>query len=399
MAVSSSPFELKVVEFYAGVGGWHFALKHSNIQARVVAAIDINTNANKVYRHNFPTTTHLQRNICGLTSQDLDSFSADVFTLSPPCQPFTRQGKQGDNTDHRTDSFFHLMHILPEMTNPPQYLMMENVNGFECSKTRDHFRSMLVQMNYDTQEFLLSPKQFGIPNSRLRYYLLARRKPMSFSSVLPSIPCLTLEDCLRQFLPTDTMLSTTRVPIHLAGGSTSTDAHVTNPETIQLSDGKQAAAINVPKIKSLKDGFLEALTDSELSEFFVSDKILDSYAMGLDIVDADSTGSCCFTKGYFRYAVGTGSVVKHDFNSSLDVAFKEYLDSKEKVGVKGSAQCLKSLQLRYFTPREVSNLMCFPKSFEFPPDMTLKQKYGVLGNSVNVLVVSVLLQYLLTCKK
>ena len=71
-AVSSSPFELKVVEFYAGVGGWHFALKHSNIQARVVAAIDINTNANKVYRHNFPTTTHLQRNICGLTSQDLD---------------------------------------------------------------------------------------------------------------------------------------------------------------------------------------------------------------------------------------------------------------------------------------------------------------------------------------
>ena len=58
MAASSSAFELKVVEFYAGVGGWHFALKHSNIQARVVAAIDINTTANKVYRHNFPTTTH-----------------------------------------------------------------------------------------------------------------------------------------------------------------------------------------------------------------------------------------------------------------------------------------------------------------------------------------------------
>ena len=91
----------------------------------------------------------------------------------------------------------------------------------------------------------------------------------------------------------------------------------------------------------------------------------------------------------------TGSVVKHNNNSCLDIAFKEYQDLKESNGVDGCSQCLKLLQLRYFTPREVSNLMCFPESFDFPSDMTLNQKYRVLGNSVNVLVVSVLLQYLL----
>jgi len=31
-----------------------------------------------------------------------------------------------------------------------------------------------------TQELLLSPTQFGIPNSRLRYYLLAKQRPLSF---------------------------------------------------------------------------------------------------------------------------------------------------------------------------------------------------------------------------
>lgn len=31
-----------------------------------------------------------------------------------------------------------------------------------------------------TQEFLLSPTQFGVPNSRLRYYLLARLSTESF---------------------------------------------------------------------------------------------------------------------------------------------------------------------------------------------------------------------------
>lgn len=36
-------------------------------------------------------------------------------------------------------------------------------------------------------EFLLTPLQFGIPNSRLRYYLLAKREPMPFPEVPVSI--------------------------------------------------------------------------------------------------------------------------------------------------------------------------------------------------------------------
>ena len=61
-----------------------------------------------------------------------------------------------------------------------------------------------------------------------------------------------------------------------------------------------------------------------------------------------------------------------------------------------SEKCLQSLQgfkLRYFSP-QVANLMCFPPRFAFPPDLTLRQRYKVIGNSLNVHVVSVLLQYL-----
>ncbi|KAM3578595.1 tRNA (cytosine-5-)-methyltransferase [Umbelopsis sp. WA50703] len=55
---------------------------------------------------------------------------------------------------------------------------------------------------------------------------------------------------------------------------------------------------------------------------------------------------------------------------------------------------LHKLQLRYFTPREVANLMGFPESFGFPETMSLKQKYRTLGNSINVLVVAELMKYL-----
>ena len=57
---------------------------------------------------------------------------------------------------------------------------------------------------------------------------------------------------------------------------------------------------------------------------------------------------------------------------------------------------LRPLKLRYFTPREVANLMCFPPSFIFPTSLTHVQCYKVMGNSLNVHVVSLLLQYLLS---
>ena len=51
-------------------------------------------------------------------------------------------------------------------------------------------------------------------------------------------------------------------------------------------------------------------------------------------------------------------------------------------------------KVRYFTPNEVSKLMCFPKEFTFPL-ISDKIKYKLLGNSINVEVVKILMDYLL----
>ena len=61
-----------------------------------MAAVDINTVSNEVYRHNHPDTPCLQRNITGLSLPQLEKMSPDLVLMSPPCQPHTRQGKQLD---------------------------------------------------------------------------------------------------------------------------------------------------------------------------------------------------------------------------------------------------------------------------------------------------------------
>jgi len=66
------------------------------------------------------------------------------------------------------------------LSRSPNYILMENVKGFETSDTREHFVCTLKACGYSYQEFLLSPTQLGIPNSRLRYYLLAKKKPLQF---------------------------------------------------------------------------------------------------------------------------------------------------------------------------------------------------------------------------
>lgn len=124
----------------------------------------------------------------------------------------------------------------------------------------------------------------------------------------------------------------------------------------------------------------------------LADKTLHKYSQILDIVTKESIRSCCFTKGYSHYVEGTGSIfcprsleeIKEVYLqiAKLDKSDDEYLNA------------LKSLQMRYFSPEEVCKLMAFPSDFSFPDQLTNKQKYRLLGNSLNVHVVAVLIKLL-----
>lgn len=137
---------------------------------------------------------------------------------------------------------------------------------------------------------------------------------------------------------------------------------------------------------------LEAvLQKDEPNIYLINDKLLKR-ANVLDICYKHSTRSCCFTKAYTHYVEGTGSVYT---NASEDQVKKCYKTANTfDVGSESFIDTLKELKLRFFTPNEVLSLMCFPKSYRFPKNITTKQCYRLLGNSVNVKVISELLKIL-----
>ena len=165
------------------------------------------------------------------------------------------------------------MTVLPQVESI-KYLILENVFGFEKSEARDLVISTLTEAGFSLQEFLVCPRQLGIPNSRLRYYLLAKKeKVWSFS---------TSSEIMKDFS-------------HLMENLTSFGLDT--------------------KPKSL----VTYLSQDNEDCYLVPYKVLSKHAKVLDIIRPDSVMSCCFTSGYFRFVILVGLSKYNDVHTSFFV--------------------------------------------------------------------------------
>ena len=78
--------------------------------------------------------------------------------------------------------------------------------------------------------------------------------------------------------------------------------------------------------------------------------------------------------------------------------FNEFLLAQAR-GDERAVEILRPLRLRYFSPGELLRLFCFEdvgsdNKFRWPNGVSMKTKYRLIGNSVNVLVVTALIECL-----
>lgn len=151
-----------------------YTFEDAQLDGQIVAALDVNTVANAVYAHNYGSNLVKTRNIQSLSVKEVTKLQANMLLMSPPCQPHTRQGLQRDTEDKRSDALTHLCGLIPECQEL-EYILMENVKGFESSQARNQFIESLERSGFHWREFILTPTQFNVPNTRYRYYCIARK--------------------------------------------------------------------------------------------------------------------------------------------------------------------------------------------------------------------------------
>ena len=114
--------------------------------------------------------------------------------------------------------------------------------------------------------------------------------------------------------------------------------------------------------------------------------LASSARRSMDIVGASSTHTAAFTKSYGKSCGGgSGSVF-----ASLCPS-PSYPIARDPPDTWAGA-----LGLRLFSPREIATLHGIPDTFMWPPSLTTRQKYALLGNSLSVTVASAALRYMIS---
>ncbi|MDO8727922.1 MAG: DNA (cytosine-5-)-methyltransferase [Candidatus Methanoperedens sp.] len=162
---------MKFIDLFAGLGGFHLAL--SELGHDCIFACEINGELQDNYEKNFgfrPEGDIMEVRIDSIPSHD-------ILCAGFPCQPFSKAGFQKGMKDKKRGALFdEIIKII--QCHHPEYLIMENVPNIRkhnSGRTWEYIEKQLRAEGYDISAMDLSPHHFGIPQIRLRTYIVGKK--------------------------------------------------------------------------------------------------------------------------------------------------------------------------------------------------------------------------------
>jgi DNA (cytosine-5)-methyltransferase 1 len=178
---------MRFIDLFAGIGGFHVAIKKANKKAKCVFASEYNKSAADVYFENFGIPAF--NDVTLVEERKIPRF--DLLTAGFPCQPFSKGGKQAGFDDiGRGTLFFEIIRIL--RFHKPKYILLENVSNIISHDDGNTYRvieSELKKLGYfmPDKPIVLSPTDLNIPVKRPRVFIIGRlNKPFVSRFSTPS---------------------------------------------------------------------------------------------------------------------------------------------------------------------------------------------------------------------
>lgn len=172
---------MRAIDFFCGAGGLTRGLLNAGI--RVVAGVDADERCRETYdRNNRPARFH-HADIYEITPSAVwrmlgSRRTGDLLIAAcAPCQPFSKHRRLPHGTKDPDATLLGAFARLIEDI-APAHILIENVPGIARVKgfsTYRRFRRMLDLKGYKVAEGVLDAKDFGVPQTRRRYVLLASK--------------------------------------------------------------------------------------------------------------------------------------------------------------------------------------------------------------------------------
>ncbi len=187
--------KIKVIELFAGVGGFRVALESLNNKEQNFEVVWSNQwepstklqHANIVYKNNWPASSHSNKDIFEVIDNDFNQIpDHDLLVGGFPCQDYsvaTTLKRSGGLKGKKGVLWWAIEKILDlKVAKRPKYLMLENVDRLLISPASQRGRDFAVMLKsldslgYAVEWRVVNAADYGMPQRRRRIFILGFHK-------------------------------------------------------------------------------------------------------------------------------------------------------------------------------------------------------------------------------
>jgi DNA (cytosine-5)-methyltransferase 1 len=161
------------ISLFSGIGGVSWGAKSAGYE--LIGAVEWDKKIGDLYYENHRSM---------VLTQDVKDVDPTVFKrdrnkrltiqISPPCTQYSRANCYPDITSPSALALDNCYHILEHLN--PDRVIIENVRAYQKSAPMNRFRQWLKINDYNYIEQIVNCANIGVPQSRIRYFLMAVRK-------------------------------------------------------------------------------------------------------------------------------------------------------------------------------------------------------------------------------
>ena len=389
---------IRVVELFAGVGGFRIGLEGASDEFQTVwnnqwEPSTKHQDASLAYRARFGSVGHSNQDICTVATNDIPDH--DLLVGGFPCQDYSvaaTLSRSGGIKGKKGVLWWQIYRILEEKgDNRPNYIFLENVDRLINSPATQRGRDFaiilasLADLGYIVEWRVINAAEYGMPQRRRRTYIVGYRQNSDVANQIEnSRNWLFFDGVMAKAFP------------FIEKGNTMSDFEITG--TIkEVSDnfniGKKESPFgtagiminrNVLSVDSVAiyDGPTQTLGDILVDEefvpeeFYISDEELPKwqYEKGAKKINRVS-------KEGHQYVFSEGGM-----------AFPDYLDKPSRTMITGEGGAAPSRfkhvvltpsgRYRRLIPIELERLNMFPDNHTYHPEVSDGRRAFLMGNAL-----------------
>jgi len=365
--------KIRLATLFSGIGAIEQSLKRLKLKHEIIFAGDIDPHVKNSYMANYDIKEADWHDDITEFSAKKYKYKVDLLIGGSPCQSFSMVGERAGLEDARGTLFYDFARVVDE--SKPKVFIFENVKGLlshDKGKTWQIMQDIFESLGYKIYSKVLNSRDYGVPQTRNRIYVVGFRNKKTKFSFPDPIPLETaMQDYLEDFVDSQFFLKEKGVKF------------VTSLKNQKKSytqiNGNVALCQKANQQFNWHGDFIFEKAKKKLSfdeHLFEINSVDEKYYLSQKVTDYVLSSG---TKNY-----------KTRTETDLDVA-RPLLQSMHKMHRAGVDNYVTHTgRIRKLTPRECLRLMGFRDDFKIVVSNT--QLYRQAGNSI---VVDVLIALML----